>query len=189
MSIRRTGLRVLLGAGMIWAGLSSPAASAPKGGNVYVGNYGYVLEYPSSYTVLPRFADSEKTMEEALFFPKGTPTDKLSEPFYDRYGIIRVEVAPIIARTPQGSFRAGLKELREAIPGALKRNGEKCAVAGFPSPFPGAKFTISGRTPLVQVVLEGAKVTYIFTAAKDGKALRKLIKSLREIEPTDRPGR
>jgi hypothetical protein len=128
-------------------------------------------------------------MESVLFFPKGTPQNKLLEPFYGKFGIMRVEVAPIIAHTPQGSFRAGLKELRKAIPQATKEGGEKCAVADFPGPFPGAKFTITGgRTPLVQVVLEGAKVTYIFTAAKDDAALRKLIKSLNEIAPTDKPG-
>jgi hypothetical protein len=164
------------------------APPASKGINAYMGNYGYMLEYPSGYTVLPGFSDPEKTMETVLFFPKGTPPDKLSEPFYGKLGIMRVEAAPIIARTPRGTFRAGLKELRAAIPDAIKRGGEKCVVSDFHSPFPGAKFTISGGTPLVQVVLEGAKVTYIFTAAKDDAALRTLIKSLKEIAPTDKPG-
>ncbi len=112
----------------------------------------------------------------------------MSEPHYGKLGIIRVEVAPIMARTPQGSFRAGLKELRKAIPEAIRQGGEKCVVSEFPAPFPAAKFTISGSTPLVQVVLEGAKVTYIFTGARDNEALRKLIKSLKEIAPTDKPG-
>lgn len=189
MGILRPGLWIFLGAGIICAGLNPPAVAAPKGANLYMGNYGYLLEYPSGFTALPSFADPEKTMETVLFFPSGTPKNKLQESFYGKLGIMRVEVAPIIARTPQGAFRAGLKELRVIIPRTITEGGEKCAVADFPSRFPGAKFTISGgSTPLVQVVLEGAKVTYIFTAAKDNEALRKLIRSLKEIAPTDKPG-
>lgn len=122
-------------------------------------------------------------METVLFFPRGTPQNRLSEPYYGKHGIMRVEVAPIVVNTPEGSFRAGLKELRRAIPRAIGRSGEKCDVTDFPSRFPGAKFTISGGTPLVQVVLEGAKVTYIFTAAQESEALRELIRSLKEIAP------
>jgi hypothetical protein len=189
MGIRRPGLGILLGAGVLLAMIAAPAAAASKGRNLYMGNFGYLLEYPSGYDVRPSFADPEKTMETVLFFPKGTPPEKLRESFYGKLGIMRVEVAPIIARTPQGVFRAGLEELRVVIPKAIREGGEKCAVSDFSAPFPGAKFTITGgAAPLVQVVLEGAKVTYIFTAAKDNAAFRKLIKSLNEVAPTDKPG-
>jgi hypothetical protein len=177
---------------MICAGLAG--AKDAKGGksrqavNLFVGNYGYVLEYPTSYTALPSFDDPEKTMERVMIYPKGTPVAEMSEKNYGKHGIMRVEAAPIMVRTARGSFRAGLKELTAIIPEALKKNGEKCVVEKFASSFPGNKFTISGGTPLVQVVLEGAKVTYIFTAAKDDEPLRKLIKSLKEIAPTDKPG-
>ena len=177
-----------LGLGVMMASAGFAVAKDGKGVNLFMGNYGYVLEYPASYTVLPSFDDPEKTMERVMIYPKGTPAAKMSEKNYGKYGIMRVEVAPIMVRTSRGSFRAGLKELTAIIPEALKKNGEKCVVEKFASPFPSNKFTISGGTPLVQVVLEGAKVTYIFTAAKDDEPLRKLIKSLKEIAPTDKPG-
>lgn len=155
---------------------------------MFMGNYGYVLEYPTSHTALPSFDDPERTMEKVLIFPKGTPASEMEEQRYAKRGIVRLEVAPIIVRTPDGNFRAGLKELTDIIPKALKRGGEKCVVEKFASPFPATKFTITGKTPLVQIVLEGAKVTYIFTAGKDDAPLRKLIKSLKELAPTDKPG-
>lgn len=181
-------MRMILAAGMLCAALSAGAAPK-KAGNMYMGNFGYLLEYPSGYTVRPSFSDPEKTMETVLFYPAGTPEDKLRETFYGKLGIMRVEAAPIIARTPQGTFHAGLKELRAIIPKSIRAGGEKCVVTDFPGPFPGAKFTISGgAVPLVQVLLEGAKVTYIFTAGKDDAAFRKLIKSLNEVAPSDKPG-
>jgi hypothetical protein len=159
-----------------------------RGVNLFMGNYGYVLEYPAGYTALPSFDDPEKTMERVLIYPKGTPAAEMDEASYGRRGIVRLETAPIIVRTPRGTFRAGLKELRAIIPESLKERGEKCVVEDFPAALPGAKFTISGGIPVVQVILEGAKVTYIFTSAKDDARLRKMIKSLKEISPTDRPG-
>ncbi|MDD5302761.1 MAG: hypothetical protein PHS14_06580 [Elusimicrobia bacterium] len=189
MAMKRLGFGLFLGFVLVWAGFAG--AKDAKGGkavNMFMGNYGYVLEFPTTYTALPSFDDPEKTMERVLIYPKGTPAAKMDEKNYGKYGIMRVEVAPIMARTPRGTFRAGLKELTVIIPAALKENGETCVVTKFASPFPAAKFTISGGIPVVQVVLEGAKVTYIFTAAKDDAPLRNLIKSLKEIAPTDKPG-
>lgn len=163
-------------------------AKSGRGVNLFMGNYGYLLEYPAGYTALPSFDDPEKTMERVLLYPKGTPAAELDEKSYGRRGIVRLETAPIVVNTPRGAFRAGLKELRAIIPRALAERGEKCAVEDFPAAFPAAKFTISGGVPLVQVILEGAKVTYIFTSAKDDARLRKMIKSLKEISPTDKPG-
>jgi hypothetical protein len=180
--ISALGLAVALAA----AGLAG--AKEGKGVNLFMGNFGYALEYPAGYTAMPSFDDPEKTMERVLIFPQGTPASEMDEKSYARRGIVRLEVAPIIARTPRGTFRAGLKELRAIIPEALKEHGEKCVVEKFASPFPASKFTITGGTPLVQVILEGAKVTYIFTSAKDDPRLRKMIKSLKEIAPSDRPG-
>ena len=191
MSIQRYGSVLCLVIALCWAGTSAAGAKDGKGGqkvNMFMGNYGYVLEFPVSHTAMPSFDDAEKTMEKVLIYPKGTPQARMGEKDYGKYGIIRVEVAPIIAHTPRGSFRAGLKELTTIIPKVLKDNGESCVVEKFASSFPAAKLTISGGIPLVQVILEGAKVTYIFTAAKDDAALRKLIKSLKEIAPTDKPG-
>lgn len=182
--------RRVLGFCLAFAAASAVCAGAKegKGVNLFMGNYGYLLEYPAGYTALPSFDDPEKTMERVLIYPTGTPASELGEKSYAKRGIVRLEVAPIIARTPRGTFRAGLKELRAIIPEALKEHGEKCVVEKFAASFPAAKFTISGGTPLVQVILEGAKVTYIFTSAKDDARLRKLIKSLKEVVPSDRPG-
>lgn len=191
MSMKRWGLGLCLGIGMVWAGAGAAGAKDGKGApavNMFMGNYGYLLEFPTTHTVLPSFDDPGKTMERVMIYPKGTPEDKMIEANYGKYGIIRVEAAPIMVRTAKGSFRAGLKELTAVIPGALKKRGEKCKVEKFASPFPANKFTITGHTPLVQVVLEGKLVTYIFTAAKDDAALRKLIKSLKEVAPSDKPG-
>ncbi len=190
MSMKRSGLGLCLMMGLISAAgaKEDKARKKSEAVNLFMGNYGYVLEYPASHTAMPSFEDAEKTMEKVLIYPKGTPESQMREKDYAKHGIMRVEVAPIMARTPQGNFRAGLKELATIIPEALKRNGEKCVVSKFEAPFPAAKLTISGGISLVQVILEGAKVTYIFTAAKDDSALRKLIKSLKEIAPTDKPG-
>jgi len=190
MSMKRTGLGLCLIFGLISAAGAKEGKGGKKGEavNMFMGNYGYVLEYPTSHTAMPSFEDAEKTMEMVLIYPIGTPEGQMREKDYAKHGIIRVEVAPIIARTPKGNFRAGLKELTTIIPEALRHSGEKCVVTKFAAPFPAAKLTISGGIPLVQVILEGAKVTYIFTAAKDDAALRKLIKSLKEIAPTDKPG-
>jgi len=159
-------------------------AKGAKSVNMFMGHHGYSLEYPASYTALPSFDDPEKTMERVVIYPKGTPPDELEEPHYAKRGIVRVEVAPIIARTPQGTFRAGLKELTDIIPKSLERGGENCVVSKFKSRYPANKFTITGgKFPLVQVVLEGAKVTYIFTSAKDDARLKSLIGSLKELAP------
>lgn len=173
---------------LLTAGRSGAAPSRKTAGNLFTGNYGYLLQYPATHTAIASFDDPEKTMERVLIFPPGTPREKMGEENYAKYGIVRVEVAPIMVRAPQGTFRAGLKELLVAIPETLKQNGEKYTVEKYPSALPGAKISIMGRTPLVQVVLEGKKVTYIFTAGKDGRLLRDLIKSLKEAAPTDRPG-
>lgn len=189
MTMKRRGLVLCLGIGLVWSGAAG--AKEGKGApavNMFMGNYGYLLEYPTTHTALPSFDDPGKTMERVLIYPKGTPADKMGEENYAKYGIIRLEAAPIQVHTARGSFRAGLKELTEIIPEALKKGGEKCKVEKFASPFPANKFTITGRTPLVQVVLEGKLVTYIFTAAKDDAALRRLIKSLKEVAPSDKPG-
>jgi len=186
MTMKSRITALCLGVALVSAGIAG--AKEGKGVNLFMGNFGYLLEYPAGYTAMPSFDDPEKTMERVLIFPRGTPDSQLGEDSYARHGIVRLEVAPIIARTPRGSFRAGLKELRAIIPEALKERGEKCVVEKFASPFPAAKFTITGGTPLVQVILEGAKVTYIFTSAKDDARLRKMIKSLREISPSDKPG-
>jgi len=191
MAIKRWVFGLCLVVGMVWAGLGAAGAKDGKGApavNMFMGNYGYLLEFPTTHTALPSFDDPGKTMERVMIYPKGTPADKMGEENYGKYGIIRVEAAPIMVHTARGSFRAGLKELTEIIPQALKKGGEKCKVEKFASPFQGNKFTITGRTPLVQVVLEGKLVTYIFTAAKDDAALRKLIKSLKEVAPSDKPG-
>lgn len=179
---------------VVLAAAGHAVAKEGKGGksgggvNLFMGNYGYMLEYPSGYAAMPSFDDPGKTMEKVLIYPVGTPPAEMGEQSYGRHGIVRLEVAPIIARTPRGTFRAGLKELRAIIPEALKEHGEKCVVENFRAALPAAKFTISGGIPVVQVILEGAKVTYIFTSAKDDARLRKMIKSLKEISPTDRPG-
>ncbi len=70
MKISRSSLSILFGAGLIALGLLSPESAGAKDVNVYMGNYGYLLEYPSGFTALPSFADPEKTMETVLFFPK-----------------------------------------------------------------------------------------------------------------------
>lgn len=181
-----------LAAALLCSGLGGTdfaSAKDAKSGNMFMGNYGYILEYPADYTALPGFDDPEKTMERVLIYPKRAPATELEERHYAKHGIVRVEVAPIIARTPDGNFRAGLKELTQVIPQALERGGEKCAVSKFKSRFPAAKLTITGKIPLVQVVVEGAKVTYIFTAAKDDARLRSLIGSLKELAPSEKPGR
>lgn len=189
MSIKSWVLGLCLGAGLFSAGPAvAKEGKSGRGVNLFMGNYGYMLEYPAGFTAMPSFDDPGKTMERVLIYPKGTPANKMGEEHYGKYGILRVEVAPIMVRSSQGSFRAGLKELTAVIPEALKRNGEKCKVEKFASPFPAAKFTITGGIPLVQVVLEGKKVTYIFTSAKDDAPLRALIKSLKEIAPSDKPG-
>ncbi len=191
MAMKGLGLGLFLGAALVVAGpvlADAKDAKTARGVSLFMGNYGYTLEYPAGFTALPSFDDPEKTMERVLFYPQGTPAGRMQEEHYAENGIVRVEVAPIEVRTPQGRFRAGLKELKAVIPETIRRNGEKCTVGKFASPFPAAKFTITGRTPLVQVILEGAKVTYIFTSAKDDAPLRRLIKSLKEIAPSDKPG-
>lgn len=175
-------------AGMIGTELASAkdakSSKSAKRVNMFMGHHGYSLEYPASSTARPSFDDPEQTMERVLIFPQGTPPEELEEAHYAKHGIVRVEVAPIIARTPQGTFRAGLKELTDIIPKALARGGEKGVVSKFKSRYPANKITITGGNfPLVQVVVEGAKVTYIFTAAKDDARLKSLIGSLKEHAP------
>lgn len=77
---------------------------------------------------------SGKTMDRVLIYPKRTPVSKMDEKFYVEYGIMRVEVAPIGVYTPQGNFRAGLKELRTVIPETLRRAGSNLinSVVGGP---------------------------------------------------------
>ena len=182
--------RCILGLYLV-AGLGTADAKEGKGApavNMFMGNYGYSLEFPATHTALPGFDDPGKTRERVMIYPKGTPAGEMGEKNYGKHGIIRLDAAPIAVRTARGSFRAGLKELTEFIPVSLKKGGEKCKVEKFDSPFPANKFTITGRTPLVQVVLEGKLVTYIFTSAKDDVALRQLIKSLKEVAPSDKPG-
>lgn len=57
-----------------------------KSVNMFMGHYGYVLEYPTSYTALPSFDDPERTMERVLIYPKGTPPDEMGEPHYAKRG-------------------------------------------------------------------------------------------------------
>lgn len=176
---------LLLSTGIIGTEVASAKdAKKAKSVNMFMGHHGYSLEYPTSYTALPSFDDPEQTMERVLIYPKGTPPDEMEEAHYAKRGIVRVEVAPIIARMGDRTFRAGLKELTDIIPKALERGGEKGVVSKFKSRYPANKITITGgKFPLVQVVVEGAKVTYIFTAAKDDARLKSLIGSLKELAP------
>lgn len=180
---------VWIAVGLLCAGLGATELAAAKDAkkakavNMFMGHHGYALEYPTTYTALPSFDDPERTMERVLIYPKGTPPDEMEEAHYAKRGIVRVEVAPIIARMGDRTFRAGLKELTDIIPKALERGGEKCVVSKFKSRYPASKFTITGKIPLVQVVVEGAKVTYIFTSAKDDARLKSLIGSLKELAP------
>lgn len=183
MSIKRRAWLI----GLLLAG-ATPAAAARDRVNVFLGRYGYALEYPAGYTALPGLEDSDPSMEKVLIFPKGTPADRLGEKDFAARRIVRLQVAPLNMRGPRGAYRAGLKEFLVAIPEALRRMGARCAVTKFRAPMPAAMFKISGGVSLVQVVLEGRKVVYVFTAAEDGPRLRAMIGSLREIAPTDDPG-
>ena len=175
----------------------SPQAPLPE--SRFLGHYGYGINVPGSYLVLARFQDREKTIEEVLFFPRGTSEALLTqwlesgvnlEPDIATSNVITLRVTPwnheTFSRLP---VPVNLDVMRTAIEGELKLEGRQFTVAESPLSLPAFQFTISTPHPLVQVLVSGQKVLYEFKSAPGNQVFNGLLGSLTEMFPHEEPGR
>ena len=171
-------------------------ATLPKSGqnNAFFGHYNYVITLPAHYLALAKFTDSEKRAEVAWFFPRDTQPAFLraefdgpyQEPLYGRWGIIRLEVIP--KNHPRWAMippELVFKAFQGAIPEELKRRGDTFTMKDMPAARRALQITITKPVPLVQVLVEGDAVIYMFTTGQETQELHEIIDHLVELKPHD----
>ena len=163
--------------------------------NAYFGHYGYVLSLPEGYLAIPRFDDAEKTVEVVWFFPSANKAAALQtqkefngdweESRYGELGMVRLEVVP--RRHPRfGERIVSLDDLRGGMSYALQKAGETFTVHELNGALPGFQLRITAPGPLVQNVLLGQNVLYVFTSDPSTVVVANLIGSLKELQPHDK---
>lgn len=179
-----------------------PTEEEPKV-NMFAGHYGYILTFPTEYTLFVFFEDEAKEKEVAFFYPRDSshpPMDRsvisVEERQYDERDIIRLNVTPIrdimskisvdnIENLDQSGY---LDIFKEIFVKALEIKGEKFTISDRAYPLPGFRIDITEPEPLVIIFLLGEKVYYQFTSGCHNKIVEDLVYSLKEVDPHDRPG-
>jgi hypothetical protein len=148
-----------------------------------MGNYGYLVTYPSDYSARASWGEKEKTQEIVEFFPGTRPPESSEAP-----GLVRLEAQPVNDATGKP---IGLDVwLNHGMAPTMERNGETFTVVGATATIPGIKISISNpktTAKLYQIVLRGKYVLYMFSSY-DEALVESLAHGLAEVQPTDRPG-
>ena len=131
-----------------------------------------------------------------LFFPRGTSEQILREWLtvsfppeaqYERQGLIRLEVIPRNYE-PFGGATADLEAFRRLTAAALNTEGESFTIEDLSLAKPAFRVHVTAPLPLIQTVIEGEKVMYMFTSAPGNQALESIVTNLSELMPHDDPG-
>jgi len=147
-----------------------------RGASAFVGETGYMVQYPTDYAAASGSSDSDKKNEVVYFFPQGTSIAALKgEAEYGRLGVIRLEVQPRSDLT--------LADVRGAMTESAKKRKETFTQEDRKFSFPAFEMRISAPLKLVQVVVLGSRSVYLFTAGADGPVLDSLLQSLTETPP------
>ena len=156
----------------------------------YVGQHGYTLSLPLGYRTLVHPQEREGS-EKVYFFPQnmrrwlhGVLLRDEGEPAYGAFGVIRLDVGSRTIRPPvMGHERFDLEMYRTSLVKSLIKDGEDVSVHDMALALPAIKILITRPRALVQVVIEGHDVMYMFTAGKDTPVLQNLVASLRDAAP------
>lgn len=159
------------------AAVSSTAAPSRAGAkpNAFVGNSGYLLEFPADYDA---YAEMRGRTEFVYFFPKGvTPTNDESK--YAGLGLVRLEVIG----TPPGDKKGAelVAAVKRGVEISLQQRKETYTVKDIA--IPGGAFLVHITNPaeIMQLFVPREKVIYMFTGG-DESFMSKLAGSISEVE-------
>ncbi|MDD5208474.1 MAG: hypothetical protein PHV36_03745 [Elusimicrobiales bacterium] len=158
----------------------SGGRAAATGKSAFVGDSGYLMEFPSGYEV---YAEMRGKSEIVYFFPKGTrPTD--DERQYKAAGIVRLEVS----RPPEfNGKRATLEDLKKGVQYALRNNKETFTLKDVAMRRTAFQVNILLPVEITQLFVDGTGVFYSFTGA-DEAFMYSLAESIKETGAARLPG-
>ena len=145
---------------------------APTGKSAFVGDSGYLLDFPSEYDVSPGMRGNS---EVVYFFPKGTrPTE--DERKYKALGMVRLEVSkpPVF-----NGKRATLEDLKKGVRYSLEKNKETFTLKDVPMAREAFQVNITLPNEITQLFVDGTGVFYSFTGA-DERLMYSLAESIKE---------
>lgn len=161
--------------------------------SLFSGHYGYVLSYPSDYSVKPKFARNEDgSVDEIVNFIPSACKD-VNRRQCGELGMFTLFVTP--KRT---SFKSmGVTTLAEQVDMVIRRaqaDGEAPSEAlkarfGNLSGFTFIKRAPQGRSFDATTIMAGEKVVYLFQYQHENRRIKPILKSLSEIQPHDNPPR
>ncbi len=159
------------------AGFKEPPGAAGgqaalSGKSAFVGDTGYLIEFPSGYEV---YAEMRGNTEIVFFYPKGgKPTTDESQ--YKALGMVRLEVS----RPPEFNGKlATLEDLKKGVQYSLKNNKETFTLKEEPIGRAAFQVNITLPVEIKQLFVDGAGVFYSFTGA-DEAFMYSLAESIKE---------
>lgn len=173
--------------------LSTGVAGAPQksGASLFAGHFGYILEYPTDYKVVPKFGKNEDgTSEEVVTF---IPPDCAKNPKNISWhqcgnlGLLRLYVSP----QPQAARQMGTADLRKQVNIMVQRAKNAGEQPAAPAPIKagnlrGLTFVKGQPTPQsldTTTVIHGTKVVYVFEFQRSSKKSLRVVQSLMEVQP------
>lgn len=153
-----------------------PAAPSPAGvkPNAFMGDSGYLLEFPADYDV---YAEMRGRTEIVYFFPKGAgPSNDESK--YAALGLVRLEVIG----TPPGDKKGAeiVTAVKRGVEKSLQQRKEPYTVKDIAMPGGAFMVHITQPTDIMQLFLPREKVIYMFTGG-DEDFMLKIAGSIKEV--------
>jgi len=153
--------------------LSAASAAAESKPNGFMGNSGYLLEFPGNYDA---FAEMRGRVEMAFFFPKGGQPS-VDESKYKELGLVRLEVIETPPTKKKGAEVAAA--VKRGVEKSLQERRETYTVKDLALLNGAFLVHITQPNDILQLFVQGEKVIYMFTGG-DEALMSSLAGSIRE---------
>jgi hypothetical protein len=156
--------------------------------NLYSGHYGYLLGYPTGYSVTPLFGRSGARFDEIVNFLPAACKGQSAKSCAD---LSKFSLFVTIKRELFESLNIStLAEQVQTMTARAERKGEKPGMAAPEKLGALAGWTFTNAAPKpgaldTTTILEGQQVLYLFQYQRDNQAMRPVLKSLVEVTPSE----